>query len=62
MTYDSEARIYVHGTLFSNCRIEIGGAVIPVPNDIAEVEITPKRVRGSHILPLVRDEAPKGEA
>ncbi len=59
LTYDSESRIFVHETLYTNCTVEVGGVIIPIPTDIAGVEISPKRQRGSHISGIVAPEKAK---
>ena len=56
LNYDTEARIYVHDILFANVNVIVGGAPVLVANDIAEVELSPKRQKGSHIIPLGKKE------
>jgi hypothetical protein len=56
MSYDPDARVFVHDILYANVEIEIAGIGIPVAHDVAEVEISPRRQRGSYIQPLVTEE------
>lgn len=53
--YYPESRIFVYDALSSNCKIEIAGVPIPVVNDVLEVQISSKRVRGSFIQPLEKE-------
>ncbi len=50
--FNASAKIIIHETLAANCAVSIGGQVIPVPHDVANVAIVPKRRRGSYIVPL----------
>jgi len=52
MNYDTEAKIFVHDKLSPNVKLEVGGVSIPVAHEVLEVEVSAKRVRGSHIQPM----------
>lgn len=55
LSYDADARIYVYQTLYANCQIDVAGTKIPVTHEVAEVEVTPRRTKGSYIAPLSID-------
>lgn len=60
LTYDPEAQIFVIDTLYTNCKLTVGGTPVPVTQDVVAVKIISKKVRGTHILAL-EEEKPSGE-
>ena len=57
VTYNATSRIIVKEVLFANVHITVGGQIVPIVNDVREVAINPKRIRGSYVSPL--DDEPK---
>jgi uncharacterized protein (DUF342 family) len=52
LSYEEESKIYVNGTVTSNCEIRVGGNKIKVVHDVASVVILAQRKRGTHIHSL----------
>jgi uncharacterized protein (DUF342 family) len=52
MVPHDDVKISVSGILASNCRISLNGKAIAVQQDVAEVAVTAKRVKGSFLTPL----------
>lgn len=61
LTFNTNAKIIVHETLYANVSLTLSGQVITVVNDVAEVAILPKRRRGSFIVSLEELEADDGQ-
>ena len=52
LTYNATSRLIVRDTLFANVHITVGGQFVPIMNDVMEVAVNPKRIRGSFISAL----------
>ena len=52
LTYNATSRIIVRETLFANVNVTVGGQFVSVSNDVIEVAVNPKRIRGSFITAL----------
>jgi uncharacterized protein (DUF342 family) len=52
VTYNATSRIIVKEVLFANVHITVSGQIVPIVNDVREVAINPKRIRGSYVSPL----------
>jgi uncharacterized protein (DUF342 family) len=57
VTYNTNSRIIVKDQLAANMALQIAGQPVAIPNEVANVAITPKRRRGSYIVPLEEIEA-----
>lgn len=58
LTYDPEAKIFVVDTLYTNCKLTVGGTTVPVTQDVVAVKVLSKKVRGSYILALEEEKSP----